>query len=97
MTMERTEELQAELDAIRGRIAACEEAAMVIADGLASYLEAVGVITRPALGEIMLMAAKGRRIRGDGSSTELDLIERAARRLFLPSASSVTASGMALN
>lgn len=94
--MERTEELQCEIDVLRGRIAAVEEAAMVICDGLSSYLEICGVITRPALGELMLTAAKNRRVRGDGSSVELDLIEAAARRLFLPSASSVTASGMAL-
>lgn len=94
--MTEIEQLQCEIDVLRGRIAAVEEAAMVICDGLSSYLEAVGVITRPALGELMLAAAKNRRAKCDGSSIELDLIERAARRLFLPSASSVTASGMAL-
>lgn len=94
--MTEIEQLECEIDALRGRIAACEEAAMVIADGLSSYLEVCGVVSRAQLGEIMLTAAKNRRAKGDGSSVELDLIERAARRLFLPSASSVTASGMAL-
>lgn len=94
--MTETEALRAEIDVLRGRIAACEAATMTICDGLSSYLEVVGVITRADLGELMLAAAKNRRVRGDGSTIELDLIEAAARRLFLPSAASATAAGMAL-
>jgi len=91
--MERTEELQCEIDALTSRIAACEEATRVICDGLASYLEVTGVISRAQLGEMMLMAVQSRRIRGEGSSVELDQIENAARWLFLPSQAIVTAAG----
>ena len=88
--MTRIEELECEIDVLRGRITAAEEAARVICDGLASYLEVVGVVSRAHLGEMMLIATKNRRIKGDGSTVELDLIESAARRLFLPSNASVS-------
>jgi len=88
--MERTEELQAEIDALRGRLAACENAMCVIADGLGSMLEACSIVTRQSLGENILFNVRSRRIKGDGSSVELDLIEAAGKRLLEPSAASVS-------
>lgn len=93
MTMDRIEELQAEIDVLTGKIAACEEAARIICDVLASYLEVAGVISREQLGTIMLTGVKNRRIKGDGSSVENDLIENAAKHLFFPSTAIVTSIG----
>lgn len=88
--MTEIEGLQAEIDALRGRLAACENAMACIADGLASMLETCGVTTRKALAEAILFNVRSRRVHHDGSTAELDLIEAAGRRLLAPSAAQVS-------
>lgn len=87
--MTEIEELQAEIDVLRGRLSACESAMETIADGLGAMLEVAGVVSRRDLGNAILFDARSRRLCGDAADAEIDLIESAGRRLLRPTAATI--------
>ncbi|MGJ4888996.1 hypothetical protein ACQR1Y_12420 [Bradyrhizobium sp. HKCCYLRH3099] len=88
--MTEIEELQAEIDALTGRLSACESAMETIAEAIGAMLEVAGVVKRKDLAHSILQSVRNRRHAGDGSTAELDLIERAAQRLLRPTNATVT-------